>query len=214
MRSRRLAVAALLAAACLAWTGCGTSSGKPTEGTADPSTASAVVSSPSASPGVNDQDASVAIDDPRSWIALTEPGPNERDVPGTLKTIRITFNQPMDPKTLNAKTITVMEGKESSMLQDLYDYSYDAKSRVLTMTFRNPESSYGTSNGIDVWVGKDVKNATGSSMGVDVHFGFAVKWIAISESPSQEGFSAIFLPYRRRNAWIARRGFPTGSIST
>ncbi|MCL6457017.1 MAG: Ig-like domain-containing protein [Gorillibacterium sp.] len=134
---------------------------------------------PKASPAIplapSEQANTVKSINPQNWIRTTLPADGAENVDSSLKTISITFNQEMNAKSLNPQTITVIEGKHNQLLQDMYLFHYDASLTTLTLTFKDPDSSYGSSNGIDITVSKNVENSQGSKMSADASFGFSVK---------------------------------------
>ena len=137
-------------------------------------TIATVATSPTAqADNIDDSSINVEVDDPKSWIATTAPLNKAYDISPNTRSISIVFNQSMNPQSLNTQTIQIVSGKETALLQDLYTFSFDAKSNTLTLTFKNPDSAYGSSDGIDVFVSKEVENVKGEKMGVNVHWGFS-----------------------------------------
>ena len=97
------------------------------------------------------------LDSHETWIIATTPVYDAKDVPSTTG-ITITFNQDMDVETLNMDNIIVYEGKHSRVISDLFNYEYSMETRTLGITFKVPGNSFGTGNGINVYVTGDVCN--------------------------------------------------------
>jgi hypothetical protein len=116
----------------------------------------------------------VRINDPASWVVKTIPADNDRNVASNIKTLRIEFDRDMDPNSLTPNSITIIEGKHDHMLQELYTFIYDSTARTLTLSTKDSQFSFGSSNYIDITLSKDIKNIKGEKMGVNVQFGFAV----------------------------------------
>jgi hypothetical protein len=116
----------------------------------------------------------VKINDPASWVVKTIPDDNDQNVPSNIKKISIMFDRDMDSKSLTPSSITIVEGKHGHTLQEGYLFSYDSATKTLTLSTKDPESDFGTSNTIDITLSKDIKNIKGEKMGVNVQFGFAV----------------------------------------
>jgi hypothetical protein len=58
------------------------------------------------------------------------------------------------------------------MLQEGYQFIYDSAIRTLTLSTKDSQSDFGSSNAINVTISKDIKNSKGGTMGVNVQFGF------------------------------------------
>jgi hypothetical protein len=116
----------------------------------------------------------VRINDPASWVVKTFPADNDRNVASNIKTLSIEFDRDMDPNSLTPSSIIIYEGKHGHMLQEAYTFNYDSTTRTLTLSTKDPQFSFGSSNYIDITLSKDIKNIKGEKMGVNVQFGFAV----------------------------------------
>jgi hypothetical protein len=116
----------------------------------------------------------VRINGPASWIVKTIPADNDRNVASNIKTLSIEFDRDMDPNSLTPSTIIINEGKHGHMLQEAYTFNYDSTTRTLTLSTKDSQFSFGSSNYIDISLSKDIKNIKGDKMGVNVQFGFAV----------------------------------------
>ena len=62
-----------------------------------------------------------------------------------------------------------------SNISDIYNYNYNAKTKVLSITFKDPDNSIGSGNGLEITISKDVMNSKNKKIGVDLHFGFMGK---------------------------------------
>jgi hypothetical protein len=122
----------------------------------------------------SESEKTVGINDPASWIVKTIPADNDHNVASNIKTLSIEFDRDMDSNSLTPSFITIIEGKHGHMLQEGYSFIYDSITRTLTLTNKDSQFSFGSSNHIDITLSKDIKNIKGEKMGVNVQFGFAV----------------------------------------
>ena len=107
----------------------------------------------------------------KNWVKSTYPRyGSENESPST--NIKIQFAQDMNPKSLNEKTIRIMEGKHSSYISNLYKFYYNAKTRILNITFKTSDNSIGSGNGWEITITKNVMNTKNKKLGVDLYFGF------------------------------------------
>jgi hypothetical protein len=121
----------------------------------------------------SDSEKTVRINDPASWIVKTIPADNDRNVASNIKTLSIEFDRDMDPNSLIPSSITIIEGKHGHMLQERYAFIYNSTTRTLTLSTKDSQFSFGSSNYINITLSKDIKNIKGEKMGVNVQFGFA-----------------------------------------
>jgi hypothetical protein len=122
----------------------------------------------------SESEKTVRMNDPASWIVKTIPADNDRNVASNIKTLSIEFDRDMDPNSLTPSSITIIEGKHGRMLQEGYTFIYDSTTKKLTLSTKDSQFSFGSSNSIDITLSKDIKNIKGEKMGVNVQFGFAV----------------------------------------
>jgi len=114
-------------------------------------------------------------DAPGSWIKSTQPFHGEENV-SSYSGITIIFNRDMDAETLNSNNIKVLDGKHGErIISELFNYSYDKETRTLHITFKDPNSSYGSGNGITVIVTKEVCNSQKQEAGRSFGFGFSTQ---------------------------------------
>ncbi|UJF33984.1 Ig-like domain-containing protein [Paenibacillus hexagrammi] len=112
--------------------------------------------------------------EPSGWIVATTPRNGAVDV-NQKTNIAITFAQDMNPDSLNATSILVLDGKHGdSMIQSMFKFRYEKNERRLYLELPE-DSGYGSSNGIDVIVSGNIENAQHQKMGADYQFGFSVK---------------------------------------
>lgn len=110
----------------------------------------------------------------KTWIIATTPPYDAKDIPSTTS-ITVTFNQDMDAETLNMDNIVVYEGKHSRVISDLFKYEYNIETRTLTISFIIPDNSFGTGNGVNVYITGDVCNKLHQKMGMAFVTGFSTR---------------------------------------
>jgi hypothetical protein len=123
----------------------------------------------------SESEKTVRINDSASWIVQTIPADNDRNVASNIKTLSIEFDRDMDPNSLAPSSITIIEGKHGHMLQEGYTFIYDSATRTLTLSNKDSQFSFGSSNYIDITLSKQIKNIKGEKMEVNVQFGFVVQ---------------------------------------
>jgi ABC-type glycerol-3-phosphate transport system substrate-binding protein len=106
-----------------------------------------------------------------SWVTSTSPRNEETNV-SAASNISIRFNTDLDPASVNADMIAVIEGKHSGNITALYDWAYDKANRTLLLTFK---SDYGSGNSVDVTLSGHLKNTDGKEMGKEYRFGFQTR---------------------------------------
>jgi hypothetical protein len=114
------------------------------------------------------------LDSHDAWITATTPTYDAKDIPST-SGITINFNQDMDAETLNMNNIIIYESKHSRIISGLFKYEYNMESRTLNISFILPGNSYGTGNGINVYVTGDVCNNLHQKMDKAFVTGFSTR---------------------------------------
>ncbi len=79
----------------------------------------------------------------------------------------------MNQESLNTSTIFVLECKHNHNISEIFNYEYDTKTRILDLKFKDPNSSYGSGNGITVTLSKNIENSKNEKLGVDLSFGLS-----------------------------------------
>lgn len=104
------------------------------------------------------------------WIKSV--APEDNSTVDSESAIEIQFKGDMDESTLNSSNIIIQEGKYSRNISDLFDYLYDEKNKKLNILFKLHGNSYGTGDGILVYLKKSIKTKDGKSMDGDYYFSF------------------------------------------
>lgn len=128
------------------------------------------VNSYSDSVDINDLLDAISVTDKDSWVIKTIPAHGSNVDCGS--NIIVTFNQEMDITTLNYSNICIYEYKHSSIITDMFNFSYTLDSKVLYIDFKIKGNGYGTGNSVIVFLKGTVKNARGKAMGKDLYFAF------------------------------------------
>lgn len=84
--------------------------------------------------------------------------------------IQVHFQRDMNPSTLNAETIQIVEAKHSRSLTDAYRFEYHDKTLVLRPV--NPSFDFGSGNTITITLRGTIQDATGEPMGMDFSWSF------------------------------------------
>lgn len=119
------------------------------------------------------KDSSASGNRPDHWISKTVPA-DKAQVEDTHSAITVVFTKAMNPASLNADNILVLDGKHGDAnISGLFDYAYTPDTRTLKLEFIDPASDYGTDNGIQVVITGKVEDAEKKPMNEEYSFGFS-----------------------------------------
>jgi hypothetical protein len=104
-----------------------------------------------------------------SYVKSVQPSPESSTSESVIK---IAFTEDMDGNSLNKNTIQITEKKHGNNVIELYDINYDPTSRILTLSPKNNQYTFGSENTVTVNLSGNILNQKGQKMGSDYTWSF------------------------------------------